>query len=182
MNAFTCSAMLMARRLDRDWVWFIRVMEARSAWLRAAEAALAQRERKECREQGRKDQSRSFSITCKAAENYYKMEGKQFTLRCQKNSQDSVRISDLELDSRLRPEANEQGPVSTVAPGNASFGALPDELKSILAAGIRRILCPMNDAMKQAFAKDGAVDGAAVIRGNHVSRWTNSSLGTRRQP
>jgi hypothetical protein len=44
---------------------------------------------------------------------------------------------------------------------------LPDDLKSTLAAGIQDIV-PMNDAIKQAFAKEGAVDGATVIRGHHV--------------
>lgn len=46
------------------------------------------------------------------------------------------------------------------------LAALPEDLRSILAAGIQDVI-PMNDAIKQAFAK-GAVDGATVIRGHHV--------------
>ena len=45
--------------------------------------------------------------------------------------------------------------------------ALPTDLRSILAAGFQNII-PMNDAIKQAFTKEGAVDGATVIRGHHV--------------
>ena len=92
------------------------------------------------------------------------MEGKQFTLRCQKNSQDSVRISDPELiPLRLkRIEAHFDG-----GTWERILGALPNELKPVLNASIQNVV-PMNDAIKQAFAKEGAVDGATVIRGHHV--------------
>lgn len=62
-----------------------------------------------------------------------KMEGKQFTLRCQKNSQDSVRISDPALiPLRLkRVEARFDGET-----WERIVAAVPDELRSVLAAGI----------------------------------------------
>jgi hypothetical protein len=93
-----------------------------------------------------------------------KMEEKQFTLRCQKNSQDSVRVGDPTLiPLRLkRIEANFDG-----GTWERIFAALPNDLKSILTAGIQDIV-PMNDAIKQAFAQGDAVEGATVTRGHHI--------------
>ncbi len=140
---------------------FIRVMEARSAYCKAEAARLSARGKSA---ENKVEKTKSLVLYYLQSREITKMEGKQFTLRCQKNSQDSVRISDLELiPLRLkRIEACFDG-----GTWERILGALPDELKSILAAGIQDIV-PMNDAIKQPFAKDGAVDGAAVIRGNHV--------------
>jgi len=45
--------------------------------------------------------------------------------------------------------------------------AVPDELRSVLAAGIHD-LSPMNEAIKQAVAQRETVEGATVSRGHHV--------------
>jgi hypothetical protein len=140
---------------------FIRVMEARSAYCKAEAARLVARGKSAA---NRAEQTKLLILYYLQSREMTKMEGKQFTLRCQRNSQDSVRISDLELiPLRLkRIEANFDG-----GTWERILAALPDDLKSILAAGIQDII-PMNDAIKQAFAKEDAVDGATVIRGHHV--------------
>ena len=140
---------------------FIRVMEARAAYCKAEAARLSARGKSA---ENKVEQTKLLILYYLKSREMTKMEGKQFTLRCQKNSQESVRISDPALiPFRLkRVEARFDGDT-----WERILGALPNDLKSILAAGIQDII-PMNDAIKQAFAKEGAVDGATVIRGHHV--------------
>ncbi len=92
------------------------------------------------------------------------MEGKQFTLRCQKNSQDSVRISDPALiPLRLKR-------VDARFDGNTwqrIVDAVPEDLRPVLLAGIHD-LSPMNDAIKQAVAQREIVEGATVSHGHHI--------------
>ena len=75
-----------------------------------------------------------------------------------------MRISDPELiPLRLkRIEAHFDGDT-----WERILGVLPNELKPVLNASIQNVV-PMNDAIKQAFAKEGPVDGATVIRGHHL--------------
>jgi Siphovirus Gp157 len=93
-----------------------------------------------------------------------KMEGKQFTLRCHKNPQDSVRISDPSLiPLRLkRVEARFDG-----GTWERIVAAVSEDLRAVLVAGIQD-LSPMNDAIKQAVAQREIVKGAIVTRGYHV--------------
>jgi hypothetical protein len=136
-------------------------MEARTAYCKSEAARLVARGKSA---ENKVEQTKLLILYYLQSREMTKMEGKQFTLRCQKNSQDSVRISDPTLiPLRLkRIEARFDG-----STWERIVAALPDELKSILAAGIQDII-PMNDAIKQAFTKGGAVDGATVIRGHHV--------------
>jgi len=140
---------------------FIRVMEARTAYCKAEAARLVARGKSA---ENKAEQTKLLILYYLQSHEMTKMEGKQFTLRCQKNAQDSVRINDLELiPLRLkRVEARFDGTT-----WERILGALPDDMRLILTAGIQDII-PMNDAIKQAFAKEGAVDGATVIRGHHV--------------
>ena len=140
---------------------FIRVMEARTAYCKAEAARLVARGKSA---ENKVEQTKLLILYYLQSHELTKMEGKQFALRCQKNSQDSVRINDLELiPLRLkRVEARFDGTT-----WERILGALPNDLKSILAAGIHDII-PMNDAIKQVVAQGGAVDGATVIRGHHV--------------
>jgi hypothetical protein len=140
---------------------FIRVMETRTAYCKAEAARLVARGKSA---ENKVEQTKLLVLYYLQSREITKMEGKQFTLRCQKNSQDTVRISDSELIplQLKRIEARFEGTT-----WGRILAALPDDLKSTLAAGIQDIV-PMNDAIKQAFAKEGAVDGATVIRGHHV--------------
>jgi Siphovirus Gp157 len=140
---------------------FIRVMEARTVYCKAEAARLVARGKSA---ENKVEQTKLLVMYYLQSREMTKMEGKQFTLRCQKNSQDSVRINDQALiPLRLkRIEARFDGGTWELI-----LGALPNDLKSILNASVQDIV-PMNDAIKQAFALEGAVEGATVIRGHHV--------------
>ena len=122
---------------------FIRVMEARTAYCKAEAARLIARGKSA---ENKVEQTKLLVMYYLQSREMTKIEGKQFTLRCQKNSQDSVRISDPALiPLRLkRIEAHFDG-----GTWERLLGALPNDLRSILAAGIYDVV-PMNDAIKQA--------------------------------
>jgi len=140
---------------------FIRVMEARTAYCKAEAARLTARGKSA---ENKVEQTKALVLYYLQSREITKMEGKQFTLRCQKNSQDSVRISDPALiPLRLkRVEARFDGET-----WERIVAAVPDELRSVLAAGIHD-LSPMNEAIKQAVAQRETVEGATVSRGHHV--------------
>ena len=140
---------------------FIRVMEARNAYCKTEAARLTARGKSA---ENKVEQTKALVLYYLQSREMTKMEGKQFTLRCQKNSQDSVRISDPALiPLRLkRVEARFDGET-----WERIVAAVPDELRSVLAAGIHD-LSPMNEAIKQAVARRETVEGATVSRGHHV--------------
>ena len=74
---------------------FIRVMEARAAYCKGEASRLATRGRVA---ENKVDQTKALILYFLQSRHVTKMEGKQFTLRRQKNSQDSVRISDPALN------------------------------------------------------------------------------------
>ncbi len=92
-----------------------------------------------------------------------KIEGQQFTLRVQKNSQDSVRITDeaaLPLCYR-RIDAGISGLVWDML-----RSSLPEELVRLLESSIQETR-PDIDAIKAAVAQRETVPGAEVRRGSH---------------
>ena len=140
---------------------FIRVMEARTTYCKAEAARLTARGKSA---ENKADQTKALVLYYLQSREMSKMEGKQFTLRCQKNSQDSVRVSDLSLLplSLKRVEARFDG-----VTWERILGELPPDLKNVLTAGIQD-LAPMNDAIKQAIARNEVVEGAVVNRGYHI--------------
>jgi hypothetical protein len=96
--------------------------------------------------------------------NLKKIEGYQFTLRAQKNSQDSVRITDEAAvpKSYCRIHARIDGVVwETVV------SILPDELAKALESSVQEIR-PDADAIKVAAVRNEHVPGAEVRRGSHL--------------
>jgi hypothetical protein len=93
-----------------------------------------------------------------------KIEGKEFTLRMQKNSQDSVEITDaaqvpitcreleLRISGRLWQEA---------------IAFLPEDTSKVLANCVRDDR-PSNDAIKEAASRFEEIPGAQVKRGIHL--------------
>jgi hypothetical protein len=140
---------------------FIRVMEVRTAYCKTEAARLIARGKSA---ENKVEQTKALVLYYLQSREMTKMEGKQFTLRCQKNSQDSVRIIDPALiPLRLkRIEARFDGTT-----WERIIAAVPEDLRSVLAAGIQD-LSPMNDAIKQEVAQQGIVDGASVTRGHHI--------------
>ena len=140
---------------------FIRVMEARTAYCKGEAARLATRARIA---ENKVEQTKNLVMYFLQSREVSKMEGKQFTLRRQKNSQDSVRINDPALiPLRLqRVEARFDG-----ALWEQIIAAVPIETRALLLAGIQETT-PVNDAIKQAIARKEDVAGATVTRGYHV--------------
>lgn len=140
---------------------FIRVMEARAAYCKGEASRLATRGRVA---EIKVDQTKALILYFLQSRDVTKMEGKQFTLRCQKNSQDSVRISDPALiPLRLkRVEARFDGALWELI-----IAAVPIEIRTLLLAGIQDTT-PVSDAIKQAIAQKEEVAGATVTRGYHV--------------
>ncbi len=140
---------------------FIRVMEARTAYCKAEAARLVARGKSA---DNKVEQTKALVLYYLQSREMTKMEGKQFTLRCQKNSQDSVKITDQALvPLRLkRVDARFDG-----ATWERILAAVPQELRSVLVAGIEDIV-PVNDAIKHAVAQHETVEGALVTRGNHL--------------
>src|SRR5215469_12922926 len=71
---------------------FIRMMEAREQFCRAESARLSDRARAAA---GKIERTKNMALYYLLSRDLTKIEGQSFTLRAQKNSQDSVRIVDL---------------------------------------------------------------------------------------
>jgi hypothetical protein len=140
---------------------FIRVMEARAAYCKGESARLATRGRIA---ENKVYQTKAFILYFLQSREVTKMEGKQFTLRRQKNPQDSVRITDpAQIPLRLkRVEARFDGEL-----WEQIIAAVPADTRALLVAGIQETT-PVNDAIKQAIARKEDVAGATVTRGYHV--------------
>ena len=140
---------------------FVRIMEAREQYCRSESARLADRARAAA---GKIERTKNMVLYYLLGRDLKKIEGYQFTLRAQKNSQDSVRITDeaavpkcyCRIDARVSAEIWE-----TV------LSLLPDELAKTLESSIQDTR-PDNDAIKAASAQNEVVPGAEVRRGTHL--------------
>ena len=108
--------------------------------------------------------TRNMVLYFLAARGLKKIEGKEFTLRLQKNSQDSVEITDAaqvpitfrELELRL--------------PGRlwqAVLALLPEDTSKVLTSCVRSDK-PCGDAIKEAASRFEEIPGAKVKRGIHL--------------
>jgi hypothetical protein len=96
--------------------------------------------------------------------NLQKIEGQQFTLRAQKNSQDPVKITDQSVVPKCycRIEAQIPGVIWETV-----LSLLPEELVKTLESSIQETR-PDNDAINAAVAQNEVVPGAEVRRGLHL--------------
>ena len=140
---------------------FLRMMEARVQYCRTEAARLQDRARSCDRKVTQTKNMVMFYIQSRALK---KIEGREFTLRIQKNSQDSVRFTDeSQVPMGLRKvEACFDGQI-----WEKVIAAVPSELKHMLIASIRETV-PSNEAIRQAIQNGIPVPGAEVYRGNHV--------------
>ena len=140
---------------------FVRIMEAREQYCRSEAARLTDRARAAA---GKVQRTKNMVLYYLLIRDIKKIEGYQFTLRAQKNSQDSVRITNeaavprcyCRIDARINGVAWE-----TV------LSLLPDELAKTLESSIQETR-PDNDAIKAAMAQNEVVPGAEVRRGSHL--------------
>lgn len=131
---------------------------------------------KYCRQQAEHFQKRARSADAKivgtknmvlyflAARGLKKIEGKEFTLRLQKNCQDSVEVSDASVVPIMFRELDLRVPGRL---WQAAILLLPEETATALASCIRDNK-PSNDAIKEAVSRLEEVPGAQVKRGIHL--------------
>jgi len=140
---------------------FLRQMEAREQFCRSEAARLSDRARTAA---GKVERTKNMVLYYLLSRDIKKIEGYQFTLRAQKNGQDSVRITDQAVVPKCycRIEARIDGVIWETV-----LSLLPDELAKNLESSIQETR-PDNDAIKAAVAQNEMVPGAEVGRGTHL--------------
>ena len=140
---------------------FVRIMEAREQYCRSEAARLADRARAAA---GKVERTKNMVLYYLLSRDLKKIEGYQFTLRAQKNSQDSVRITD---------EAAVPKSYSTIVARidgvvwETILSMLPEELARSLELSVQETR-PNSDAIKAAAMRNEQVPGAEVRRGSHL--------------
>jgi hypothetical protein len=140
---------------------YLSVMETRAEHCKQEAARYAQRAK---RAQSKIDRTKSMVLYYLESHDMKQVESDDFTLRRQKNSQDSVIVSN--------PDAIPPDPkrYELKVAGNIwmkVFLALPKELAAALQAAVSSTE-PMNQAIKQCFASGRTVDGVIVKRLYHL--------------
>jgi hypothetical protein len=140
---------------------FVRMMEAREQYCRSEATRLTDRARAAA---SKVDRTKNMVLYYLLSRNLQKVEGQQFTLRAQKNSQDSVKITDLAAVPKCycKIEARVTGVIWETV-----LSLLPEELAKALESSIQETR-PDNDAIKAAVAQNEVVPGAEVRRGAHL--------------
>ena len=140
---------------------FLRMMEAREQFCRNEAARLSDRARVAA---GKVERTKNLVLYYLLSRDLRKIEGQQFTLRAQKNSQDSVRIIDeaaLPL-CFCRIDARIDGRV-----WQSVLSLLPDQLAMALMSSVQEKR-PNGEAIKIAALQNEPVPGAEVHRGLHL--------------
>jgi hypothetical protein len=140
---------------------FLRIMETRAEYCKKESARFAARAK---RAQSKIERTESMVLYYLASHDLKKIESHEFTLKRNKNSQDSVEIAQPEsIPNDLRRfEAKVDGPLWLDV-----IDALPKTLAEPLAASVKSSE-PSNSAIKQHIANGGVVEGASVKRGYHL--------------
>jgi hypothetical protein len=140
---------------------FLRMMEARVQYCRSEAGRLQERARSSER---KATQTKYMVMYYLKSRELRKIEGREFTLRIQKNSQDSVRFTDeTQVPMRYRTVAARiEGTL-----WERLVESVPEEMRRLLMAGVQDA-SPSNEAIKQAVQNQIAVPGAEVYRGEHL--------------
>ena len=140
---------------------FLRMMEGRVQYCRSEASRLQERARSSER---KATQTKYMVMYYLKSRGLKRIEGREFTLRIQKNSQDSVRFTDeTQVPMWYRTVAARiDGPL-----WERLIESLPEELSRPLKASIQDAT-PSNEAIKQAVQSQIAVPGVEVYRGDHL--------------
>jgi len=140
---------------------FLRMMEAREQYCRSEAARLGDRARAAA---SKVERTRSMVLFYLLSRDLKKIEGREFTLRAQKNSQDSVRITDETAVPKCycRIDARIDGVIWETV-----LSLLPNELSKSLESSVQEMR-PNADAIKAAAMRSEHVPGAEVRRGSHL--------------
>ena len=140
---------------------FVRLMEAREQFCRSEAQRLSDRARAVA---GKVERTKNMVLYYLMSRDLRKIEGRECTLRVQKNGQDSVRITD---ESRVplsfrKIEARIDGVLWETVLAN-----LPEELGQMLESSVEDS-SPDTDTIKAAILREEEVPGAELRRGWHV--------------
>jgi len=140
---------------------FLRMMEGRVQYCRSEASRLQERARSSER---KATQTKYMVMYYLKSRGLKRIEGREFTLRIQKNSQDSVRFTDeTQVPMWYRTVAARiDGPL-----WERLIESLPEELSRPLKASIQDAT-PSNEAIKQAVQNQIAVPGVEVYRDDHL--------------
>jgi len=140
---------------------FVRMMEAREQFCRDEAARLTDRARAAA---GKVERTKNMVLYYLLSRDLKKIEGHQFTLRAQKNSQESVKITDQAAVPRCycRIDVRIDGVIWETV-----LSLLPDELSKSLELSVQETR-PNADAIKAAAMRDEHVPGAEVRRRSHL--------------
>ena len=140
---------------------FLRRMDAREQFCRSEAARLSDRARAAA---GKVERTRNMVLYYLMSRDLKVIEGREFTLRAQKNSQDSVRITDEgALPAAFRKiDARIGGVLWETVLAN-----LPNELGKILESTVEESR-PDTDSIKAAILHEEQVPGAELRRGWHL--------------
>jgi len=140
---------------------FLRMMEARVQYCRGEANRLQERARASER---KATQTKYMVMYYLKSRDLKKIEGREFTLRIQKNSQDSVRFTDESLvPMRYRTVAARLDGTLW----ERLIETVPEDLKRPLVTSIQEA-APSNEAIKNAVQNQISVPGAEVYRGDHL--------------
>ena len=140
---------------------FVRSMEARTQFCRSEVQRLSDRARSA---ESKTLRTKLMVLYYLKSRNLKKIEGIEFTLRAQTNSQDSVIIHDEE---QIPIEYKTIGIAINGGLWNAILDVVPDELRRALKGAVKDST-PDNDAIKRAAMRQEQVPGAQVKRGEHL--------------
>jgi hypothetical protein len=140
---------------------FLRQMEVREQFCRSEAVRLSDRARAAA---GKAERTKNMVLYYLMSRDLKAIEGREFTLRAQKNSQDSVRITDeAALPAAFRRiDARIGGVLWTTVLSN-----LPDELGRMLESAVEESR-PDTDSIKAAILHEERVPGAELRRGWHL--------------
>ncbi len=140
---------------------FLRMMEAREQFCRSEAERLSDRARAAA---GKVERTKNMVLYYLLSRDLKKLEGYQFTLRAQKNSQDSVRITDeaARPKSYCRIDVRIDGVIWETV-----LSLLPNELARALESSVQDAR-PNADAIKAAAMRNEQVPGTEVRRGSHL--------------
>jgi len=140
---------------------FVRIMEAREQFCRSEAARLSDRARAAA---GKVERTKNMVLYYLLSRDLKKIEGYQFTLRAQKNGQDSVRITDEAAvpKSYCRIDVRIDGVIWETV-----LSVLPEELATALESSVQETK-PDADAIRAAMLRQEQVPGAEVRRGSHL--------------
>jgi len=140
---------------------FLRQMEAREQFCRSEAARLSDRARAAA---GKVERTKNMVLYYLMSRDLKAIEGREFTLRAQKNSQDSVRITDeAALPAAFRRINARIGGVLW----ETLLANLPDELGNMLESTVEESR-PDTDTIKAAIQREENIPGAELRRGWHL--------------